>query len=115
MLFSKALKFTLMDKKAHCPLHAAMELLSNKWKPLALFHLLQGPLRSGELQKTLPEISNKMFTQTVRDLERDGLIQRAVYPEVPVRVEYALTALGRSLESILRDLDEWGKRLLPKE
>lgn len=93
-------------------MHAATALLSNKWKPLVLFHLLEGPLRSVELQKTLHDVSNKMFTQTVRDLERDGLILRKVYPEVPVRVEYALTELGQSLEGILRDLDEWGKRLL---
>jgi len=54
-----------------------------------------------------------MFTQTVRELERDGLLSRKVYPVVPPKVEYELTALGRSLETILRDLDEWGKQQMP--
>lgn len=85
-----------------------MNLIGNKWKPLLLFHLLDGDLRSGILQKKIPGISNKMFTQTVRDLENDGLIARKVYPVVPPKVEYSLTKRGRSLESILRSMDTWG-------
>jgi DNA-binding HxlR family transcriptional regulator len=86
-----------------------MQLIGTKWKPLVLFHLLDGPLRSGILQKKIPEISNKMFTQTVRELEKDGLIHRTVYPEVPPRVDYTLTPYGQSLDSILKSLDTWGK------
>ena len=85
-----------------------MNLIGTKWKPLLLFHLLDGDLRSGILQKKIPGISNKMFTQTVRDLENDGLIARKVFPVVPPKVEYSLTKRGRSLESILRSLDTWG-------
>jgi DNA-binding HxlR family transcriptional regulator len=85
-----------------------MNLIGTKWKPLLLFHLLEGGLRSGILQKKIPGISNKMFTQTVRDLENDGLIARKVFPVVPPKVEYSLTKRGRSLESILRSLDTWG-------
>ena len=85
-----------------------MNLIGSKWKPLVLFHLLEGPLRSGMLQKKVPEISNKMFTQTVRELEKDGLIARKVFPVVPPKVEYNLTARGKSLESILKALDQWG-------
>jgi len=96
-------------KNYYCSLHRAMDLIGNKWKPLILFHLLDGPQRSGVLQRSVPEISNKMFTQTVRELERDGLLVRIVHPVVPPHVEYELTVLGRSLESILHDLDEWGK------
>lgn len=99
-----------MKKKYYCSLHLTMDLIGNKWKPLVLFHLLDGPLRSGVLQKTIPEISNKMFTQTVRELERDNLVSRKVYPVVPPKVEYALTKTGKSLESILRGLDDWGKK-----
>ncbi|MEJ1224021.1 winged helix-turn-helix transcriptional regulator [Sediminicola sp. 1XM1-17] len=99
-----------IKKDNTCPLHVTMELIGNKWKPLLLFHLLDGPLRSGVLQKTIQGISNKMFTQTVRELEVDGLLIRKVYPVVPPKVEYELTVLGKSLETILRDLDEWGKR-----
>lgn len=85
-----------------------MNLIGTKWKPLILFHLLEGGLRSGVLQKKIPGISNKMFTQTVRDLEKDGLISRKVYPVVPPKVEYRLTTRGKSLENILRSLDKWG-------
>lgn len=99
-----------MNKKYYCSLHLTMDLIGNKWKPLVLFHLLDGPLRSGVLQKTIPGISNKMFTQTVRELERDNLVIRKVYPVVPPKVEYGLTETGKSLESILRDLDNWGKK-----
>ncbi|WP_406685671.1 winged helix-turn-helix transcriptional regulator [Seonamhaeicola sp. MEBiC1930] len=85
-----------------------MNLIGTKWKPLILFHLLEGGLRSGILQKKIPGISNKMFTQTVRDLEKDGLIYRKVYPVVPPKVEYSLTTRGKTLENILRSLDKWG-------
>ncbi|WP_405611569.1 winged helix-turn-helix transcriptional regulator [Polaribacter sp. Asnod1-A03] len=85
-----------------------MNLIGTKWKPLILFHLLDGGLRSGVLQKQISGISNKMFTQTVRELEKDGLIIRKVYPVVPPKVEYSLSERGQSLENILRSLDEWG-------
>ena len=101
-----------MQKKYYCSLHLTMDLIGNKWKPLVLFHLLNGPLRSGILQKTIPEISNKMFTQTVRELERDNLVSRKIYPVVPPKVEYELTETGKSLGSILIDLDNWGKNLM---
>lgn len=91
-----------------------MNLIGSKWKPLVLFHLLEGPLRSGMLQKKVPDISNKMFTQTVRELEKDGLIARKVFPVVPPKVEYTLTARGKSLESILKALDQWGLEDLKK-
>lgn len=92
----------------NCPLHYTMNLIGTKWKPLVLFHLLEGPLRSGVLQKKVPGISNKMFTQTVRELEKDGLLSRKVYPVVPPKVEYGLTERGKSLGPILRSLDQWG-------
>ena len=85
-----------------------MNLIGTKWKPLILFHLLEGDLRSGILQKKIPGISNKMFTQTVRDLEKDGLISRKIFPVVPPKVEYRLTNRGESLEDILISLDKWG-------
>ncbi len=85
-----------------------MNLIGTKWKPLILFHLLEGDLRSGILQKHIEGISNKMFTQTVRELEKDGLLTRKVYPVVPPKVEYGLTERGKSLEGILRSLDQWG-------
>ncbi len=90
-----------------------MHLIGTKWKPLVLFHLLDGALRSGVLQKKIPGISNKMFTQTIRELEKDKLVSRKVYPVVPPKVEYKLTSKGASLENILRSLDSWGKKVYP--
>ncbi|MBW4968915.1 winged helix-turn-helix transcriptional regulator [Croceibacter atlanticus] len=98
-----------MKTTISCPLHYTMSLIGTKWKPLVLFHLLDGPLRSGVLQKKVPEISNKMFTQTVRELEKDGLVARKVYPVVPPKVEYKLTSRGLSLKVILKGLDQWGE------
>ncbi|AFM05956.1 putative transcriptional regulator [Bernardetia litoralis DSM 6794] len=98
----------MINKKQHCPLNYTMNLIGTKWKPLILFHLLEGELRSGELQKQIPSISNKMFTQTVRELEKDGLIYRKVFPVSPPKVEYKLSKRGKSLENILRNLDKWG-------
>ncbi len=97
-----------MNKDNSCPLNYTMNLIGTKWKPLILFHLLEGDLRSGILQKKIPGISNKMFTQTVRQLEKDGLIFRKVFPVVPPKVEYRLSNRGKSLESILRHMDKWG-------
>lgn len=85
-----------------------MNLIGTKWKPLILFHLLEGASRSGVLQNKVLGISNKMFTQTVRQLEKDGLITRKVFPVVPPKVEYKLSNRGKSLEPILRSLDSWG-------
>lgn len=97
-----------MKKNSSCPLHYTMNLIGTKWKPLVLFHLLEGPLRSGILQKKVPGISNKMFTQTIRELEKDGLVTRKIFPVVPPKVEYKLTDRGNSLENILKSLDKWG-------
>ena len=97
-----------MDKNNRCPLNYTMGLIGTKWKPLVLFHLLEEPLRSGILQKKVPGISNKMFTQTLRELEKDGLIYRKVFPVVPPKVEYGLSERGKTLEDILRSLDQWG-------
>jgi DNA-binding HxlR family transcriptional regulator len=98
----------VLNKDVTCPLNYTMNLIGTKWKPLILFHLLDGPLRSGILQKKVPEISNKMFTQSVRELEKDGLISRKVFPVVPPKVEYKLSQRGRSLEHILRSMNSWG-------
>jgi len=97
-----------LNKNNNCPLNYTMNLIGTKWKPLILFHLLDGALRSGILQKKIPGISNKMFTQTVRELEKDGLLTRKIFPVVPPKVEYKLSVRGRSLENILKSLDKWG-------
>ena len=87
----------------------AIELLSDKWRITILHVLVPGTLRSGELQRAITDISPKVLTQTLRGMERDGLITRAVYPVVPPRVEYQLTDMGTSLIKPLRDLCHWAQ------
>jgi DNA-binding HxlR family transcriptional regulator len=84
-------------------------LLSDKWR-ISILHLLEsGPLRTGVLQRAMEEVSSKVLTQTLRSMERDGLISRKVYTVVPPRVEYQLTSMGKSLIVPLRNLCHWAK------
>lgn len=99
------------DKEYFCSLELAMEQIGGKWKTMMLFHLKDGAMRSGDLQRTLRGIANKMFTQTARELEADGLLERIVYPVVPPKVEYKLTSKGESVLPIILQLAEWGQRL----
>jgi DNA-binding HxlR family transcriptional regulator len=87
----------------------AIELLSNKWRVTLLHLLTGGALRAGELQNAVLEVSPKMLTQTLRGLERDGLIRRHVHQAVPAHVEYELTAMGESVIPLLRNLCHWAK------
>jgi DNA-binding HxlR family transcriptional regulator len=87
----------------------AVELLSDKWRIVVLHLLTRGPLRTSELQRAIDGVSAKMLTQTLRGLERDGLIERRVESVVPARVEYELTAMGTSVIPLLRDLCRWAK------
>lgn len=96
------------DKEYRCAVEVAMEVLSGKWKCLMLWHLHDGAKRYKELERIVPGVSQKMLTQQLRELERDGLLARTVYPEVPPRVEYALTELGQSAFPILAAMHQWG-------
>ncbi|MCQ4041166.1 winged helix-turn-helix transcriptional regulator [Streptantibioticus rubrisoli] len=92
---------------AQCPCRALLDLLANKWSALAIGALEQGPQRFGALQRRLQGVSPKVLTQTLRRLEDFGLVDRTVYPAVPLHVEYALTALGKSASVPLNDLRTW--------
>jgi DNA-binding HxlR family transcriptional regulator len=87
----------------------AIDLLSSKWRITVLHLLRDGPVRTNVLQTAISEISPKVLTQTLRGMERDGLIDRQIYPVVPPRVEYALTDMGRSLIKPLQDLCHWAE------
>jgi len=87
----------------------AIELLSDKWRITVLHLLTPGPLRTGELQRAITQVSPKMLTQTLRGLERDGLIERRVFSVLPARVEYQLTRMGKTVIPLLRDLCRWAK------
>lgn len=99
------------DKTYFCSLELALELIGGRWKIMMLYHLRNGELRSSELQRRMRDISGKMFTQTARSLERDGLIRREVFPVVPPRVEYSLTALGESAIPVIMQIGYWGEEI----
>lgn len=92
-----------------CPSRAILELIADKWTLLIMPALRRGPLRNGELMRLIGGVSQKMLTQTLRELERNGLVTRIDHQEVPPRVEYALTELGRSLSDLMRKLDGWAE------
>ena len=90
-----------------CPSRRLLDRIGDRWTVLIVVALDAGPLRFSALAARVDGISQKMLTQTLRSLERDGFVTRTVYPEIPPRVEYELTALGRSLQGPLRALEEW--------
>ncbi len=91
-----------------CGLNATLRLISGKWKPLVLFFLRSGPKRYGELKRSIPGVSDKVLIQQLKDLEADHVLARTDYAEVPPRVDYALTPLGRSLADAIVPLCTWG-------
>lgn len=99
----------MSSKMSGCPVEVTVSLIENKWKVLIIRDLLSGTKRFGELKRSIDGISQKVLTSQLRDMEASGLIDRKVYAEVPPRVEYSLTDLGRSLSPALMDLKEWGE------
>ena len=91
-----------------CPVATTVALIGSKWKLLIIRNLLQRPWRFNELKIDLEGISQKVLTDSLRSMESDGLITRTVFPEVPPRVEYALSELGQSLKPILDSMVDWG-------
>jgi DNA-binding HxlR family transcriptional regulator len=92
-----------------CGVEVTLNLIGGKWKGLILWHLCQKTLRFSQLKRRILSITQKMLTQQLRELEKDGLVHRKVFPEVPPRVEYSLTEKGRSLEPMLTTMCQWGK------
>ena len=91
-----------------CSMELTLDLIGGKWKSLILWHLGENTLRFSELKKTMPQITQKMLTQQLRDLEADGLVHRFIYTQIPPKVEYSLTEAGKSLLPILATLCQWG-------
>ena len=96
------------DELPECPVATTVQLIGNKWKLLIIRNLRMRPWRFNELQKSLDGISQKVLTDSLRSMEADGIITRTVYPEVPPRVEYALSELGQSMRPILDAMEKWG-------
>ena len=99
-----------MDKSKlpECPVATTVQLIGSKWKLLILRNLMARPWRFNELKKSIDGISQKVLTDALRALEADGIINRTVYAEVPLRVEYSLTELGKTLRPVLKSMENWG-------
>ena len=95
-------------EKNQCPVTATLQLIGGRWKAIILYCLTSGTKRFGEIVVRIPEISRKVLTEQLKELEADGLILRKQYNEIPPRVEYSLTDLGKSLSSVIRELEIWG-------
>ena len=91
-----------------CPVEVAVSAIGGTWKLTIIKHLLDGTRRFNQLGRLVPLANTKTLTRQLRELEEDGIVERSVYPEVPPRVEYSLTELGRSLEHIVEAMNEWG-------
>ena len=96
------------DDLSPCPVETTVALISNKWRILIIRDLLDGTKRFGELKKSIETISQKVLTQNLRAMEADGLVNREIYAEVPLRVEYSLSELGLSLKPIIDAMAAWG-------
>lgn len=103
------MRFDRYDRSRGCPVEAALELIGGKWKGVALYHLLDGTKRYNELKREVGNVTQRMLTKQLRELESDGLIVRKVFPVVPPHVEYSLSEKGRTLKPILLALRDWGE------
>lgn len=111
------LDLTVMSKRTadlgeRCPVRTAIAVLGGKWKPLIVYYLRTGTKRFSELRRVIPEATQQVLTQQLRELEDDGIVSRTVYAAVPPKVEYDLTGLGRQLGPIFDLLERWGTDLI---
>jgi DNA-binding HxlR family transcriptional regulator len=102
------IRHSRLDCNPGCSVEATISLMDGKWKCVILFHLLSGTARFNEIRRQVPDVTQRMLTKQLRELEADGLVVRKVYPQVPPKVEYSLSPLGQSLEPILSALRVWG-------
>lgn len=99
----------MKERSFACTIEASMCFIGGKYKPIILWHLIDGKKRFSELQRLLPQATPRMLTLQLRELEEDQLIHREVYPVVPPKTEYSLTELGKTLIPLIKELREWGK------
>ena len=96
------------EELPNCPVATTVQLIGNKWKLLVLRNLMTRPWRFNEMLRSIPGISQKVLTDNLRRLEKDGIVTRTVFPEVPPRVEYALSELGESMRPIIKSMEAFG-------
>ena len=99
------------SKEPACPAEVTLNVIGGRWKAVIIYWLREGTQRFGDLHRLIPSATQQMLTQQLRQLERDGIVHREVYREVPPKVEYSLTELGRSLSPILDALCDWAEKL----
>lgn len=99
----------------NCPIEATLNVIGGKWKPMILCLLAEDTLRYNKLQQLIPDVSPKMLTKQLRELEGDGLIIRKMYPEIPPKVEYSITDFGTTVLPVLKTLLDWGTEYLGKK
>ncbi|RKP51531.1 transcriptional regulator [Cohnella endophytica] len=105
-----------MNQSQLCPrFEKAMDILSKRWTALIIYSLLPGPQRFNAIESFLPNLSGKVLSERLRELEAEGLIRRDVYPEVPVRIEYSLTEKGNALSPLLEGIGTWAKQWINPE
>jgi DNA-binding HxlR family transcriptional regulator len=105
---------TRYDCSPGCPVEATLGVIGGKWKGVILYHLLSETSRFNELRRLMPDVTQRMLTKQLRELEADRLISRKVYPEIPPKVEYSLTEYGKTLAPIIHALQAWGLQHLEK-
>ena len=99
----------MAEKEITCPVAGTLSMIGGKYKSIILYHLMKETLRYSELHKRMPKATDKMLTQQLRELEKDGLIRRTVYPAVPPKTEYSMTDFGRTLAAIIEAMQQWGQ------
>jgi DNA-binding HxlR family transcriptional regulator len=112
MLVNDKEKIILLNgKEFHCAMDITMNYIGGKWKTVVLWYLRKDKKRFGELKKLIPNITEKMLSLQLKDLESDGIVRRKIYPEVPPKVEYYLTDFGKTLIPMLEEIAKWGRGL----
>jgi DNA-binding HxlR family transcriptional regulator len=106
----KELHIEMNGRRYHCALDVTMDYVGGKWKTVILWYLRKQAMRFSELNRKIPNITEKMLSMQLRKMEKDGFVKRTLFPEVPPRVEYALTAEGKKLIPLLEELARWGRQ-----
>lgn len=110
LIDGKEFEIRMNGRVYHCAMDVTMDYIGGKWKSVVLWYLRKGPLRFSELKKVIPQITEKMLSLQLKQLEADGIVKRKVYPEVPPKVEYCLTDEGKTLLPLLEEMAKWGRR-----